>query len=358
MHEPAAPEVVRSSRGQGPGSSAQRSSNLSKACATPRDEQSLWDRTPSRRVLIVGGTGFIGAHLVRRCIADGHEVHVLARPTSDIGRLADLAGDITLHRALPADLPAMTAALQTAEPEWIFSLVGNTAQRHGRGFGQVSSCLEGVADVMNLIEAISRCREIPRVFVRTGSIAEYGAASVPYREDQRERPVTVYGAALAACTHFTSMIAPSLPFPIVTARLSLIYGPGQYGDFLVPSLVEAALFDRQLPLERPNDSRDILHVSDAVEALVRLAIIPPATGAIINVGSGRAVKVRELAEHVATIVGIAPAEQCSAETAAIEHRLDINRLVEGWGWQPRVSLDEGLCATTASMRNKQLTEAA
>lgn len=311
-----------------------------------------------RRILIVGGTGFIGAHLVRRCVAEGHEVHVLARPTSDVGRLAELAAEVTLHRAAPADIPAMAAALQTAGPEWIFSLVGNTAQRHGRGFGQVSSCLEGVADVMNLIEAVSRCREVPSVFVRTGSIAEYGAAPVPYREDQRERPVTVYGAALAACTHFASMIAPTLPFPIVTARLALIYGEGQSGDFLVPSLIEAAVFDRALPLDHPADRRDLLHVSDAVEALIRIAAQPPAAGTIVNVGSGRAVAVRDLAERVVRISQSASPIECGAQAAGVEHRLDIGCLVEGWGWQPSIDLDEGLISAAAEMRSKRMTVAA
>lgn len=311
-----------------------------------------------RRILIVGGSGFVGAHLARRCVAGGHDVHVLARPGGDAPRLASLGDTIAIHRVVSNDPAAIMGCLDRLAPEWIFDLTGNTASRHGAGVADLVDATDGIRRLTTLIQAASLCRQPPLVFIRTGSIAEYGAGPLPYREHQREQPVTAYGAGLAAGTHLAGMIAPSLRFPLSTARLALVYGSGQDSSFLIPSLIEAVLSGQPFRMRRPEDRRDVLHVSDVVEALVRLAEEPPAPGAIVNIGSDTAISVDDIAALVARVAAIRPRWNRDEQLEMIEHRMSIERILAGWGWVPKMTLNRGIAAAIAECRVSAETVAA
>ncbi|WP_157218515.1 NAD-dependent epimerase/dehydratase family protein [Flavisphingomonas formosensis] len=311
------------------------------------------------RILITGGTGFIGSHLVRRCVAEGHEVHVLLRPSSAAVRLEPIGSAVTLHRLSLSDGAAVRACLAAVRPTGIFHLVGNTASRHDPTLAQSRESLESLTDFLSLVEAAAGMEVPPRLFLRTGSIAEYGAAALPFYEEQRERPETGYAASLVAATHYAQAIAPRLPFPLVTARLALVYGPGQASDFLVPSIIEACVANRPISLRRPKDRRDLIHVDDVVEVLTGLAREMPADCPVINIGSGYDVSVEALAETIADLAG------CSLRLLAggddyepVTLRLSIERLRRATGWRPRVPLREGLAALIEEARPRMMTVAA
>lgn len=299
--------------------------------------------------MIVGGTGFIGSHLARRCVAEGHIVHVIARPTSDMSRLLDLGSSVTRHRFLLSDPAAVRACLAEARPTHVFYLAGDTGTRHDPSCSQALQSVHGLTDLLTLIDVAVQATVPPRFFLRAGSIAEYGAEAVPFRETQRERPLTGYAAGLVAGTHYAQALATRLPFPLVTARLSLVYGPGQADDFLVPSLIAALGNGRSVIIERPRDRRDILHVFDVVDALVALADADSPSGRTINIGSGTTIGVGELAEIIATLVGADPSLiQRRPQSDPVTLLLDTRRLFEATGWASRISLNEGLDALIAA----------
>jgi nucleoside-diphosphate-sugar epimerase len=303
----------------------------------------------SRRILIVGGAGFIGSHLARRCVAEGHIVHVIARPTSDMSRLSDLGSSVTRHRVLLPDAAVVRACLVEARPTHIFYLAGDTSARHDPSRSQALQSVGGLTDLLTLIDVAAQAAAPPRFFLRAGSIAEYGAEAIPFRETQRERPLTGYAAGLVAGTHYAQTLAPHLPFPLVTARLALIYGPGQADDFLVPSLISALGDGRSVVVERPLDRRDVLHVFDVVDALAALADADSPSGRTINIGSGTTIGVGELAETIATLMGADPSLiQRRAQSDPVTLLLDTRRLAEATGWASRISLNEGLDALIAA----------
>src|SRR5207245_10895279 len=76
----------------------------------------------SKRALITGGTGFVGANLVRRLLSDGHEVHLLVRGSHNPWRLEDVLGQVRLHEADLGDAPALGRSLADVRPDWIFHL--------------------------------------------------------------------------------------------------------------------------------------------------------------------------------------------------------------------------------------------
>jgi nucleoside-diphosphate-sugar epimerase len=310
-----------------------------------------FDEGPRKRVLVTGGGGFIGSHLVRRCMAGGHEVHVLLRPTSDGARLADLASSVRVHRAILSDSRAVRACLDEARPTHIFHLANGVGGRHDGGVAGAAQSVDDLSDFLRFMADIATLDVPPAIVVRTGSVAEYGGTTSACHEDQREHPGSAYAAALVAGTHYADMVARTAGFPIVTARLSLVYGPGQAHDFLVPGLLAACLTGQPFVIQRPLDQRDIVHVIDVVDALCRLAVAPVAGAEIFNIGSGEAIEMGQLADRIAVLAGVDPmriVHRPQGDPTIL--RPGIERIRMRTGWAPRIRLDDGLAELVEEAR--------
>ena len=141
-----------------------------------------------------------------------------------------------------------------------------------------------------------------------------------------------------------------LPFPVVTARLSLTYGPAQSENFLIPSLISRRLASRHLCATRR--ASDLIYVDDVVEALLRLSSTDTPGGTIINIASGNAPTMRETAMKI-----IAATE---ADPSLVEFRADSSEDVdllpspefalELLDWKARIPLHQGIGLTVASYR--------
>jgi UDP-glucose 4-epimerase len=260
------------------------------------------------RVLIIGGAGFIGSHLARHCIARDDEVHILARPQADLWRVADIHTSLTLHSLDLRDQGALDRCFAEARPDEVYHLATQVRWQPALDFSDTHQSVS--TDVLNLIAVLAAAAAAippPRVMVRAGSLAEYGNGPVPYVESQRENPLNSYAAALTASTHCAQMLQSRLPFAILTARLALTYGPTQNEDFLIPTLIRNCLAGKRTRILRPDDRRDLIYVTDVSDALCRLARSELPGGTIVNVATGIAPPMRDVADLVARVVGADPA---------------------------------------------------
>jgi UDP-glucose 4-epimerase len=304
--------------------------------------------------LVTGGAGFIASHLVRRLVAKGDRVHVVVRETTRLDRIADLIDKLTIHRLDLADANAVFACLSAARPDRVFHLAAETRSGRSRGLAAARKALSHVGELLNLLDAMVALPEPPSVLVRAGTIAEYGAAPVPYEESQRERPLNPYGASMVAATRQLGMLEDVLPFPAITARLALIYGPAQSEDFLVPALIRSCLEGRQTTVRHPNDRRDLLYVGDAVNALLTLAESSAPGVNLLNVSSGVAPTMREVAELVLLVTGANPR---LVEFGSGDSDLGISELRASpvlarltTGWTATTGLEDGIALTVAAMK--------
>src|SRR5439155_5299425 len=129
-------------------------------------------------------------------------------------------------------------------------------------------------------------------------LEEYGSGPAPFVESQREAPRSAYSASQVAGTHLVQALQPSLPFAAVTLRPTLIYGPGQSTDFLIPALIEALLGGRPFALSEGRQRRDLLHIDDLVTAMLAASSGEGMAGEVINVASGTARQIRTVARAV------------------------------------------------------------
>lgn len=298
------------------------------------------------RVLIIGGAGFIGARLARACLRRGDRVTILCRAQTSLWRLAELEREIEVERADLTAADRVAAALARHAPEEIYHLALKTRRPARDDFSDVTEGLhQDVFGMTNVVAAAARLKTPPRTFVRTGTIAEYGEIVPPFVETRREAPTGSYGASSLACTQFLTMMGPRLPFASATARLALTYGPDQNPDFLIPGLIAACLRRQPMTIRNPDYRRDLIHVDDVVDALLRMAARPDLQGTLLDIASGTAPSVREIAALVTDITGagadvlrFAP----QGRSAPHEIRASGDRARALLDWQPEIGLREGL----------------
>ncbi|MTI00853.1 NAD(P)-dependent oxidoreductase [Roseibium sp. RKSG952] len=306
------------------------------------------------RVLITGATGFIGSHLVRTCLTRGDDVTALVRPSSSLEKLSDVSSSVEVVRAELTDVAYVQSIFETCQPQVVFHAAAQIkVQANAALEGSFESVQENLLTLLGVLKAATVCKSPPRSFIRLGTNAEYGGNPVPYVEAQREQPRDSYGASMLAGTKYLEMLRLRLPFTVVTARLSLTYGPGQTGTQLVPYLVDNLLRGQAVHIERPDDVRDFIHVNDVVRALLLLADNPSAGSPVINIGTGTATKVRDVVEDLVKLTG-APAEliEYGSPPGPVMKLVNDPSLIKSrYPWAPKTALKEGLRDTVEWSRN-------
>jgi UDP-glucose 4-epimerase len=312
------------------------------------------------RILITGGAGFVGSHLAEACAKAEHQVHVFVRPGSSDERLRDFAERVAIHRIdLRADAD-VRQCLAEISPDIIYHLAASPRRVPDNALADARGYIdEDLACLISLLGAAGSLRHPPAKFIRAGSLAEYGDAPQPYREEMREAPVTAYGAGMVAATHYVGALQRRLPFPVSTARLGLVYGPAQSTEYLLPLLVKQCLAGEHTAIRRPRDRRDLVFVGDAVMALIRMATAQLRPAEILNICTGVAPTMREIAGLVLDATG-ADAGLIEFGDGPVSGAADLRgapeRAVALIGWRARVSLPEGIARTVAWYRDEAVLE--
>ncbi len=289
--------------------------------------------------VVTGAGGFIGTHLVRALRAGDVPVLAIDRSESPgLLRLRELEGVTT--RGVDDDVASWRAALEGVAIGTVHHLAGGRVADGDPAAQQRAN----VAPLAALFDALAD--RVPATIVLASSGEVYGAAPAPFREDGPTVPETGYGIAKLAAEQLGFTRARQHGIPFVVARLSVVYGPGQGPGMFVPDLVDAVRSGRAFDMTAGEQWRDFVHVEDAVAALCALGATPAAHGAVVNVGSGDPIQLRDVARFARELAGGGPPIRIGAlpyrEGEAMDYRFDVSRLTALTGCAARISLREGL----------------
>ncbi|MDR4508744.1 MAG: NAD-dependent epimerase/dehydratase family protein [Candidatus Brocadiaceae bacterium] len=294
----------------------------------------------SDRILIIGGTGFIGSHLVRRCLKKSPFVSCIGLTgKADKGVLGKEV------EYLQADI-ANTRQLQSVLKDRMFDYVFNVGGYvdHAPYFKGGRRMIEAhFIGLMNLLDCLDRKKL--KGFVQIGSSDEYGSVPAPQNESLREMPIAPYSLAKASASHFIQMLHSTEGLPGVVVRLFLTYGPGQDKKRFLPQIIHAFLQNESVETTEGMQLRDFCYVEDVVEGLVGAAVTPQAKGRIINIASGVPVSIRKMIETVFNMIGKGKPLFGARPYRIGEHielYADISVAKNILGWEPQTSLEEGL----------------
>lgn len=294
-----------------------------------------------RRVLITGGTGFVGALCRQRLIDHGDEVHVLSRQRGMLTGCQFHTADI-LDTERVEEIIAVVRPTHLLHLAWITTpgVYWTSPENHA-----------WVAASTRLVEVFRKYGG--RRVVAIGSCAEYDwSRSICDEETTPCRPVTLYGH----CKNNLHERLKTMDVDLAWARLFYLFGPAEHPSRLVSSVVLSLMRGEPALCTAGTQQRDFLSTFDVADALVQL-LHSDAVGAF-NVASGQAVMVKQVVETVADLLGVRRLVCLGARPMpAYDPPLivaSIDRLTRTLGWKPGLSLEEGLAKTVAWWRGQRL----
>lgn len=315
--------------------------------------------------VVTGGAGFIGSHLVKRLLDEGREV--LVADNFSRGRLENLkdvgAEKVKWVKADLRDYSQALAAIKDAETVYhLAAVVGSVEYLHGSEMAELRALQDNLVIDANVFRACLQYKVRRIVYASSVSVYPIDLQQkldvVLSEEDLRYyNPEGGYGwAKLLGEIQLGWMKG----IDIGIARIFTAYGPGEPLDetaHAVPALVRKAIMypKEDFIVWGPGEqTRSFMYVSDCVEALLRLeekASNPPL---IVNVGSDKPISIRELAEKIVEISGkeIKIKYDPSKPVGPMSRTANIKKAREELGWNPTVSLEEGLRHTYGWVKKK------
>jgi nucleoside-diphosphate-sugar epimerase len=299
-------------------------------------------------LFLTGASGFVGAATLRAALREGHEIAAPLRPGDKAERLAELAGRYQRIDVDLRDSPGVAAAMAESRPDVVLHLawwgVANTA-RFARA--QITDNIEMACALVEAATAAGAS-----TFVGMGSQGEYGNAS-SMQEDTLPMPTSLYGAAKVAALVLTRQLAAQTGLRHAWLRLFSTYGPEDNEGWLIPMLIAEMLAGRRPKTTLGTQRWDWLHVDDVARAVLAVATTPAAEG-VFNLGSGRAVAVRDVIELIRDLAApdmeLVFGEIPFRPDQVMHMQADISRLSAATSWRPSVPLEEGLAKTIAWYR--------
>ena len=328
------------------------------------------------RILVTGAAGFIGFHLARRLLADGHEVAGLDGmtpyydPALKQARLAGLTSHngFAFDEVMLQDMAALTAAFERAAPEVVVHLAAQAGVRYSleNPRAYVDANLVGTFNVLELAKA-AKVQHL--LLASTSSI--YGASEKrPFEElDRADYPLTLYAASKKSGELMSHAYSHLWDLPTTAFRFFTVYGPWGRPDMAPWRFAEA--IDSGAPIEVYGDGddiwRDFTYVDDLVEAIVRLIPMAPVKGApvgpmdslspvapwrVVNVGRGEPVRLTDLVAAIEAALGkTAERRQLAMQAGDVPLTFAGAELLQALtGYRPSTPLSEGVAAFCAWLR--------
>lgn len=301
------------------------------------------------RVLVVGGNGFIGHHVVRQLAEAGAEIVIMdiARDLDELNRLDQVIGSIT-------DTTLFASAVAGCDN--VVFLANSSLP----GAANVDLASEVGAHVQATVKAAEICSSmgVKRfVFASSGGTVYGYSSERPLREDMPTHPRNAYGVSKLAIENYLRILGMRGGMETVSLRISNPYGEGQRAirnQGFIAAALQHAMEGKTLPIWGDGSvERDFIHVSDVARAFLAASCVenPPE---VVNIGSGIAVSLREVLALLEAQLGrnIAVQYEPGRSIDVARNFLDTSLANDRLNWRPSIDLKAGLRRTIGWWKNE------
>ncbi len=286
------------------------------------------------KILVVGGTGFIGYHLANRCLSLGWDVtSISARKPRNLRKLkkvkyiiCDIAKKHSFRNKIPNKL------------DYVVNLGGYVD--HSNKKKTFNTHFLGSANLANYF-----IKNKIKKFVQIGSGGEYGNLKSPQRETSITKPLSVYSKSKYKASKNLLKLFNRKKFPATILRLYQVYGPKQDLNRFLPIVINNCIKNKTFPCSHGNQFRDFIHVDDVVSAIFCALKKPKAEGKIINIGSGKPIKIKNIIFLIKKIVKGGNPELGKIVLRKEENLItypNILRAKKILKWRPKITFKNGL----------------
>ena len=304
----------------------------------------------STKILVTGGAGFIGSHLVDRLIQEGNEVIVVDNLST--GKRKNINKKAQFYK-MDIQSKRIERVFRNERPLIVVHLAAQMSVRHSTddpGFdAQVN-----ILGTINVLEHAVRQGVRKVTFASSGGVV-YGEQEIfPASEAHRTEPLSPYGISKLAGEKYLAYYANATGLRYVALRFANVYGPRQdsEGEAGVVAIFSKQMLDGGQPIVNGTgkQTRDFIYVDDAVEAI--LVTLGEDVQGIFNVGTGQETTINECYGIIKSLTKCQCKELYGAAKKGEQFRsvLDVTKLREVFGWDPQVTLQEGLTRTVDFFR--------
>jgi dTDP-glucose 4,6-dehydratase len=305
----------------------------------------------AKRVLVTGAGGFIGSHLAERLVELGARVRALVHynalgtwgwldQSPMKGEMEVVAGDIR-------DRDSVREAMQNVDIVFHLAALIAIPYSYHAPLSYVQTNVEGTLNVLQMARELS----VERI-VHTSTSEVYGTARyAPIDEQHPLQGQSPYSASKIGADKMAEAFHLSFGVPVVTVRPFNTFGPRQSARAVIPTIITQVLAGDTVRLGNLHPTRDLSYVANTVDGFVSAASAPEVIGQTINLGSGQEISIGDLAQVIASLMGKAITVKSEAQRVRPDGS-EVDRLLADTtaaqrllGWQPKVSLEEGLRRT-------------
>ena len=307
------------------------------------------------RILVTGGAGFIGSHIVDQCIAAGHAVAVVDNLWDEGGgKKTNLNPQARFYHADITDESSLDHVFDEVQPE----VVSHQAAQHSVAISTKNPKLDARVNVLGLLNVLNNCTRVgTRKIVFASSGATYGTpVRLPIDEDVPQRPESPYGITKMVAEYYLRYWQEAHGLTYTALRYGNVYGPRQDPNGEAGVI---AIFARRFLNHEPvridwdgEQQKDYVYVEDVARA--NLIALDHGDNDIFCIGTGKGTSVNEIYRTLEEIVGFSPEIVKAPKRPGDVHLAYFNcsKAARILGWKPEVSLQEGIKATVDFFRQQ------
>ena len=312
------------------------------------------------KILVTGAGGFIGSHLTERLVGIGHEVRAFVRynSSSSWGWLESSAikDEIEIVAGDIRDMDGVRRAMANCDAVFHLAALIGIPYSYVSPLAYIKTNVEGT---YNVLEA-ARDLEVARV-VHTSTSEIYGTAQyVPIDEKHPVNPQSPYAATKSAADQMALAYHRSFDLPVTVIRPFNTYGPRQSARAVIPTIIsQLAAGKTRIKLGNTAPTRDLNFVADTVNGFIQVGLHGATVGEVINLGTGKEIRIGRLAQKIASIMGCGleieeDGARLRPEKSEVERLCaDASKAKSLSGWEPEVPLSEGLEKTIDWIANNR-----
>ena len=297
-----------------------------------------------KKILIVGGTGFIGHYLAKKCSKKYNVTCLSLNKLDDKKKLkyvnyicADISKNSSLIKKLNRD----------------FDIVVNLGGyiNHSDKNLAIGTHFNGCKNLINFFQ-----KKKIDLFIQIGSSTEYGKQKAPNNENNFGQPKTIYAKSKLNASKYLVNFSKKKNFPFVILRFYQVYGPAQNNNRLIPIVINSALKNLKFKCSSGLQGKDFLYITDAVDAIIKCFRNKNIVGEIINIGSGNSITVKNLILKIVKKINSGKPIFGALEMRSDEPKDSYPSLKKAkkiLSWSPKISLDKGLIKTISYYRKNK-----
>lgn len=298
-----------------------------------------------KRILIIGGSGFIGFHLIKNLKKKNYDITSVSKDKftkNKVKKVKYLFFDFTKKKNL--------RTLDNHSFDFVINLGG-----HVDHFDKKKTVNNQYIGVKNLLDYFTK-KKI-KVFIQIGSSAEYGISKSPQKENDKVKPKMIYGKTKLRATKYVQRISKKKLINGIILRLYQVYGPMQSSNRFLPIIINKCLKNDNYLCHKKGVYRDFLYIEDLIfliNKILNKKKINNYSGKIFNVGFGRPIELDTAAKEIEKICKGGNQLFQKAKLRIDEPKVifpNINLVKKVFKWKPKVSFQVGLKKTIRYYRN-------